>query len=77
MSTAIFSRRRKWATCCAFRLAVKQIGTSSFTLAVQAEKDGQVRVRATLVLVLGSLTARRPIPITPEMRVKLGNFVVE
>ena len=60
-----------------FRLAVKRIGTTSFTLAVQAGKDGQVRVRATLVLVLASLTAHRPVPITPEMGARLEGFVVE
>ena len=59
-----------------FRLAVKQIGTTSFTLAVRAEKDGEVRVRATLVLVLASLTARRPVPIASEMKSRLQRFIV-
>ena len=57
-----------------FRLGVKKIGTSSLTLAVEAVKDGQVRVRATLVVVLASLVAHRPVAFTPELRAKLERF---
>ena len=38
-----------------FRLAVKKIGNSSLTLAVDARAGDEVRVRATLVVVLASL----------------------
>lgn len=57
------------------RLAVKKIGTSSLTLAVEARSDGDVRVRATLVVVLASLETHRPVPIPAEMRVKLARYV--
>ena len=59
-----------------FRLAVKKIGTSSLTLAVEARAGEQVRVRATLVVVLASLEAHRPVPFPPEMRDKLERFLV-
>jgi 4-hydroxybenzoyl-CoA thioesterase len=57
------------------RLAVKKIGTSSLTLAVEARSDGDVRVRATLVVVLASLETHRPVTIPAEMRVKLARYV--
>jgi 4-hydroxybenzoyl-CoA thioesterase len=59
-----------------FRLAVKRIGGSSITLAVEARAAGEVRVRATLVVVMASLEAHRPIPIPPEFRAKLERYVV-
>ncbi len=57
-----------------FRLAVKKIGTSSLTLAVDARAGDEVRVRATLVVVLASLDAHRPVPFPPEFRQKLARF---
>jgi 4-hydroxybenzoyl-CoA thioesterase len=59
-----------------FRLAVKKIGTSSLTLAVDARAHDEVRVRATLVVVLASLDAHRPVPFPPEFRRKLARFEV-
>ena len=59
-----------------FRLAVKKIGTSSLTLEVDARARDEVRVRATLVVVLASLDAHRPVPFPPEFRRKLARFVV-
>jgi 4-hydroxybenzoyl-CoA thioesterase len=55
-------------------LAVTKIGTSSLTLAVEARAGADVRVRATLVVVLASLEAHRPVPIPPEMRERLARF---
>jgi 4-hydroxybenzoyl-CoA thioesterase len=57
-----------------FRLGVRKIGTTSLTLAVEARSDNEVRVRATLVVVLASLEAHRPVPFPPEMREKLVRF---
>ena len=59
-----------------FRLAVKKIGTSSLTLAVDARAADEVRVRATLVVVLASLDAHRPVPFPAEFREKLARFQV-
>lgn len=58
-----------------FRLAVKRIGTSSLTLAVDARSGDEVRVRATLTVVLASLETRRSIPFPPGFREKLERFV--
>jgi len=57
-----------------FRLAVKKIGTTSLTLAVDARSADEVRVRATLVVVLASLDAHRPVPFPAEFREKLAQF---
>ena len=57
-----------------FRLSVKKIGNSSLTLAVDARAGDEVRVRATLVVVLASLDAHRPVPFPPEFRQKLARF---
>jgi 4-hydroxybenzoyl-CoA thioesterase len=57
-----------------FRLAVKKIGTSSLTLAVEARSGDDVRVRATLVVVQASLETRRSVPFLPAMREKLERF---
>ena len=59
-----------------FRLAVKKIGTTSLTLAVDARAADDVRVRATLVVVLASLDAHRPVPLPAEFREKLARFQV-
>ena len=57
-----------------FRLAVTKIGTSSLTLAVDARSGDEARVRATLVVVLASLDAHRPVPFSAPMREKLARF---
>ena len=59
-----------------FRLAVKRIGNSSLTLAVEAASVDELRVRATLVVVLASLDAHRPVPFSPKMREKLARFLL-
>ncbi len=59
-----------------FRLAVKNVGTSSLTLAVEARAGEEVRVRATLVVVMASLEAHRPVPIPPEFRAKLERYLI-
>ena len=60
-----------------FRLAVKNVGNSSVTLTVDARAAEQVRVRATLVVVLASLDAHRPVPISPDLRARLARFAVQ
>ena len=57
-----------------FRLGVNRIGNSSLTLAVVAMTANEARVRATLVVVLASLDAHRPMPFPPELRAKLQRF---
>jgi 4-hydroxybenzoyl-CoA thioesterase len=57
-----------------FHLTVKRIGTTSITLAVEARAEGEVRVRATLVVVHASMETHRPVPIGPELREKLAQF---
>jgi 4-hydroxybenzoyl-CoA thioesterase len=57
-----------------FRLGVAKIGTTSLTLAVEARSGDEVRVRATLVVVLASLETHRPVPFPPAMREKLERF---
>jgi len=57
-----------------FRLGVRKIGTTSLTLAVEACAGDEVRVRATLVVVLASLDAHRPVPFPTAMREKLARF---
>ncbi len=56
------------------RLAVKKVGNSSLTLSVEARSDDDLRVRATLVVVLASLETHRPVPIPAAMREKLERF---
>ena len=59
-----------------FRIAVTKIGKTSLTLAVDAATKEEVRVRATLTVVLVSLDSRRPVPVTSDLRAKLERFVV-
>ena len=55
-------------------LWVDEIGGSSLTLAVEAKRGDDVRVRATLVVVQASLDTRRSVPFAAEFREKLARF---
>ncbi len=57
-----------------FCLAVKKIGGSSLTLAVEASPAHETRVRATLIVVQASLDTRRAVPFSAEFRAKLARF---
>ena len=57
-----------------FCLAVRKIGGSSLTLAVEARAGADVRVRATLIVVQASLETRRAVPFSAEFRAKLARF---
>ena len=57
-------------------LAVKRIGRTSVTLAVDGSAQGEPRVRATLVVVLASMETRRPVAIDDDLKARLGRFVV-
>jgi 4-hydroxybenzoyl-CoA thioesterase len=57
-----------------FSLAVKQLGGTSMSVAIEASAGGAVRVRAVCVLVWMSLDTHRPVAIDEAMRVKLGQF---
>jgi 4-hydroxybenzoyl-CoA thioesterase len=56
-------------------LCVEKIGGSSLTLAVEAKLGGDVRLRATLVVVQASLDTRRSVPFAADFREKLARFV--
>ena len=56
-------------------LWVERIGGSSLTLGVEAKAGGEVRVRATLVVVHASLDTRRSVPFAEDFREKLARFV--
>ena len=55
-------------------LCVEKIGGSSLTLAVEAKLGGDVRLRATLVVVQASLDTRRSVPFAADFREKLARF---
>ena len=57
-----------------FCLAVRKIGGSSLTLAVEAKAGDETRVRATLIVVQASLDTRRAVPFPAEFREKLARF---
>ena len=57
-----------------FCLAVKKIGGSSLTLAVEAKAGDETRVRATLIVVQASLDTRRAVAFAAEFREKLARF---
>ncbi len=50
----------------AFRLQVKEIGNASLQLEIGAWAGEQLRVRGRLKIVLASMEALRPVPITDE-----------
>jgi acyl-CoA thioesterase FadM len=56
------------------RLEVKQIGTSSVTLAVSASTRNRECVRATLKVVHTSLSELRAVPFPVELRESMQRF---
>ena len=56
------------------RLAVKRIGTSSLTLAIEAGVGDEVRVRATLVVAHASLDTMRAVPFSSALEEKLARY---
>ncbi len=56
-------------------LAVKRVGRTSITLAVDGIADNEPRVRATLVVVLASMDTHRPVEIDADLRARLERFV--
>jgi 4-hydroxybenzoyl-CoA thioesterase len=58
-------------------LSVKRIGKSSLTLNIEGRGPGnELRVEATLIVVLTSLDTYRPTPLSRELLEKLKMFVV-
>jgi 4-hydroxybenzoyl-CoA thioesterase len=55
-------------------LAVKRIGRTSITLAVDGLADNEPRVRATLVVVLASMDTHRPVAIDDDLKARLERF---
>ena len=49
-------------------LTVEKVGSSSLTVKITASRDGEDRLRATLVLVSTSLESHRPIPMPDDLR---------
>ena len=58
----------------AMRLEVRQIGTSSVTLAVSASTGGRECVRATLKVVHTSLEKWKAVPFPPDLRESMLRF---
>lgn len=58
------------------RLAVKRLGNSSFTLAVEGSAEGALRVRATLILVMASLDTFKAMAIPDSLRARMHQFVL-
>lgn len=56
-------------------LTVKRLGGASLTLHVRGESLGQTRVEATLTLVQASLSSRRAVPFSADMRKRLEPYV--
>jgi 4-hydroxybenzoyl-CoA thioesterase len=56
-------------------LAVKRIGRTSLTLAVDGCADDEPRVRATLVTVLASMETHRPVPFPADLKERLERYV--
>jgi 4-hydroxybenzoyl-CoA thioesterase len=57
-----------------FSLAVARLGTTSFTLAVEARCGDAIRVRATLVMVYASAAAGAAVEMPPDFRARLARF---
>ena len=62
------------ATPCA--LESVNLGNASLRIAVTARSGDEVRVRATLTLVLASLESRRSVPIPAAMRERMARDLV-
>lgn len=58
-------------------LRVEHIGTSSMRFAVRAAAGGQLRVQATLTVVLASMKTHRAVPITGELRDKFSAYLID
>lgn len=58
-----------------FRLAVRDIGNSSLTLAISALKDGQTRVRIRLKTVMISLRTMKSLPIDDAWRERFAAYL--
>jgi 4-hydroxybenzoyl-CoA thioesterase len=55
-------------------LKLERIGNSSLTLAVHAQLDQQIRVRARLILCVFSFASERAVPIPDDLRQRLTDF---
>jgi 4-hydroxybenzoyl-CoA thioesterase len=58
-----------------FRLRVEHIGGSSLRLAIQAEKDGQLRFQATQTVVWADLDGPRAVRIDGEWRARFARYL--
>jgi 4-hydroxybenzoyl-CoA thioesterase len=57
-------------------LSIARIGKSSLVLKVSGTSGGEVRVQATLTIVLASLETRRALPFPDDMRAKLARYLL-
>lgn len=57
-------------------LSVNRIGRSSVELNVTGTSGGEVRVQATLTVVVASLKNHRSVPISNDLRARLERYVV-
>lgn len=58
-------------------LRVDHIGTSSMRFVVQATSGAQLRVNATLTVVMASMKTHRAVPITGELRNKFSAYLID
>lgn len=58
-------------------LRVEHIGTSSMRFVVRAVFGAQLRVNATLTVVLASMKTHRAVPITGELRNKFSAYLMD
>jgi 4-hydroxybenzoyl-CoA thioesterase len=57
-------------------LSINRIGRSSMEMNVTGKSGDQVRVQATLTVVLASLKGMRSLPFPDDMRARLDRYVV-
>ena len=57
-------------------LSINRIGRSSMEMNVTGKSGDQVRVQATLTVVLASLKGMRSLPFPDDMRARLERYVV-
>lgn len=63
-----------WDDLIYLQVSVADLGTTSFTLMVEASKDGMPVFRGRLSYVCISPEARRPVPIPPQLRAALSDL---
>jgi len=74
--TCRFSSPSKVGEMLRLSLSVNRIGRSSVEMNVTGTSGGEVRVQATLTVVVAALKNHRSVPISADMRARLERYVV-